>query len=284
MIRQRSFWVYLLLNFVTCGIYGLYFWYVWNEDVNRICAGDGQEMPNYIVVVLLGIITCGIYIFYWMYKQGNRLQANAGRYGVQIQENGSTFLLWALLGLITCSLAQYYGYYLMIQAVNRIAPGYNRANGLGEDYTSGSYAGGYTGPYAGGYTGGYAREDYPQDDNKQNDFYMDHMSGQTSGQGQIICICGPEISRITRIQDAQTLILGQDGAVCNHIIMGNAIEAKHCSITYRKWDNTYLVTDYSIGGTFRADNDQRLPGSEMTEFPAGTVIYLGDRATMYRLG
>lgn len=271
VIRQRNFWVYLLLNFVTCGIYGLYFWYVWNEDVNCICAGDGQEMPNYIVVVLLGVITCGIYIFYWMYKQGNRLQANADRYGVRLQENGSTFLLWSLLGLITCSLAQCYGHYLMIHTVNRIAPGYNRANSFGESYTARGQA-------------EYDRNSYQQGYSEQYDSHADYMYGQTSGQGRIICICGPEASRITVIQDAQTLTLGQDGAVCNHIIMGNAIEAKHCSITYRKWDNMYLVTDYSLGGTFRADNDQRLPGEEMTELPAGAVIYLGDRATMYRLG
>ena len=162
VIRQRSFWMYLLLNVVTCGLYGLYFWYVWNEDVNRICAGDGQEMPNYIVVILLGLITCGIYIFYWMYKQGNRLQVNAGRYGVQLQENGSTFLLWALLGLITCALAQYYGYYLMIQAVNKLAQGYNRANGFGEDYMSGSYTGGYA--------ESYAQDNYQQNNYQQNNY------------------------------------------------------------------------------------------------------------------
>lgn len=129
MIKQRDFVMFLILNIITCGLYGLFFWYVWNEDVNRICAGDGQDVPNYIIVVILGILTCGIYTYYWMYKQGNRLQANVGRYGVQFQENGSTLLLWGLLGMLTCSLATYYGYYLMIHMVNQIAPGYNIQNG-----------------------------------------------------------------------------------------------------------------------------------------------------------
>lgn len=303
MIKLRNFWLFLLLNFVTCGIYGLYFWYVWNEDVNNICAGDGQEMPNFVVVFLLGLVTCGIYIYYWMYKQGNRLQANARRYGVQLQENGSTFLLWALLSIITCSLTQYYAYYLMIQVVNRIAPEYNRVNGYDSYYGEARYAGSSgQGGYQqvgrqqsdyrqGGYQqesyqqGGYEQNGYQQQSSyHQNDFQENTMSGQTTGRGQMICISGPEVSRITVIQDAQTLTLGQDGSVCNHIIMGNSIETKHCSITYRKWDNMYLVTDHSMGGTFRADNDQRLPGEETVELPAGSVIYLGDRATMYRLG
>lgn len=300
MIKQRSFWMFVFLNFVTCGLYGLYFWYVWNEDVNCICAGDGQEMPNYIVVLLLGLVTCGIYMYYWMYKQGNRLQANAARYGVRIQENGSSFLLWGLLGLITCALSVYYAYYLMIQAVNQIAPGFNRANGYDTLYT-GAYG---QNPYRqSGYRAegqpGYAHQreehgqkEYQQDEYQRKEYRQDEpgehpyqqQDNVPSGFGRIICISGPEVSRVTAIQDAQTLTLGQDGSVCNHIIMGNAIEAKHCSIMYRRFDNTYLVTDHSVRGTFRGDNGQRLPGEEPVELPAGSVIYLGDRATMYRLG
>ena len=46
MIRQRDFWIYLLLSIVTCGIYGIYFWYKYTEDVNTVCYGDGQETMN----------------------------------------------------------------------------------------------------------------------------------------------------------------------------------------------------------------------------------------------
>lgn len=73
MIKQRSFWTYLLLSFVTCGIYDLIFMYTYTEELNRMCQGDGEESPNYIVVILLSFITCGIYGFYWIYKQGNRM-------------------------------------------------------------------------------------------------------------------------------------------------------------------------------------------------------------------
>ena len=267
MIKQRKFWVFLLLNLITCGFYGIYFWYVWNKDVNCICEGDGHDVPNYIVVLLLGLVTCSIYFYYWVYKQGNRLQENAQRYGVRIQENGNSFLLWSLLSIITCSLAQYYAYYLMIHAVNQIAPAYNSAYGYDTMYGNPQY------------TGRYQQTGY-----NQNQWQGYSMSGQNTGRGQILCIAGPEVSRVTVIQDAQTLILGQDGGVCNHIIMGNRIEAKHCSITYRKWDNMYLVTDYSMSGTYRVSDDKRLPAEKMVELSAGTEIYLGDRATMYRLG
>lgn len=285
MIQQRDFWIFVVLNILTCGLYSLFFWYVWNEDVNRICEGDGQDVPNYIIVIILGILTCGIYTYYWMYKQGNRLQANAMRYGVRMQENGSSLLLWALLGYLTCALTIYYSYYLMVRMVNQIAPeynariGYGNGQGYGQNQNYGSNQG-YGQNY--GTNPGYGQnQSYESGQRFDNGQSFDRYG---SGKGRIICLSGPEPQRVTEITDAQTLVLGQDGSVCNHIIMGFAVEAKHCSITYRKFDDMYLVTDHSVRGTYKAADDTRLKGEEMTELPAGSVIYLGDRRTMYRLG
>ena len=44
---NRSFWVYLLLTFRTCGLYSIYFWYVYVEDLNTVFYGDGEDSPNY---------------------------------------------------------------------------------------------------------------------------------------------------------------------------------------------------------------------------------------------
>ena len=96
---NRSFWVYLLLSIVTCGLYSIYFWYVYVEDLNTIFYGDGEDSPNYIIVLLLSWVTCGIYGVYWRYKQANRMYRESyDRYGVMIEENGSAILLWTLLG------------------------------------------------------------------------------------------------------------------------------------------------------------------------------------------
>ena len=99
---NRSFWVYLLLSIVTCGLYSIYFWYVYVEDLNTIFYGDGEDSPNYIIVLLLSWVTCGIYGVYWRYKQANRMYRESyDRYGVMIEENGSAILLWTLLGYLT---------------------------------------------------------------------------------------------------------------------------------------------------------------------------------------
>ncbi|MGN1406265.1 MAG: DUF4234 domain-containing protein, partial [Erysipelotrichaceae bacterium] len=62
---DRSIWLYILFNILTCGIYGLYFVYDLARDVNIICSDDGESTPGLIVYILLCILTCGIYNIYW---------------------------------------------------------------------------------------------------------------------------------------------------------------------------------------------------------------------------
>lgn len=126
MIRKRSFGAYLILSIITCGIYSIFFWYSFTEDVNRMCAGDGEESPNYIVVLLLSIVTCGIYGIYWFYKQANRMRNAAPRYGVTITEGGPDFLVWYLVGMVFCFIGSLISYHIVIKSANILADGYNR--------------------------------------------------------------------------------------------------------------------------------------------------------------
>ena len=97
MIQTRNFVTILILDLVTCGIYGLYYMYTVTQDMNTMVGNDGHHIePS--VAVLLNVVTCGLYGWYWYYKLGNRLANNAGRYGLQFIENGTTVLLWMLFG------------------------------------------------------------------------------------------------------------------------------------------------------------------------------------------
>ena len=113
-------------SIVTCGLYSIYFWYVYVEDLNTIFYGDGEDSPNYIIVLLLSWVTCGIYGVYWRYKQANRMYRESyDRYGVMIEENGSAILLWTLLGYRTGGIGQLVADYFMIQNLNKTALVYN---------------------------------------------------------------------------------------------------------------------------------------------------------------
>lgn len=125
MVQQRSLATYIILSIITCGIYSIYFWYQFAEDVNKTCYGDGEETTNYIIAWLLSIVTFGIYGLYWYYKLGNRLQANAPRYNMSFQENGTTVLLWMLIGSLLCGIGLFIGMYFLIKNLNAIGNAYN---------------------------------------------------------------------------------------------------------------------------------------------------------------
>ncbi len=129
MIQQRSLATYILLSIITCGIYSIVFWYNYTEDVNKVCQGDGQESPNYIVVWLLSTVTCGIYGIIWFYKQGNRLQTAGPRYNIQIQENGTSILVWMIFGSLLCGIGYFVAMNIFIKNMNAIAMSYNNSFG-----------------------------------------------------------------------------------------------------------------------------------------------------------
>ncbi len=125
IIKERNIFMFILLSIVTCGIYPLYFYYKLAEDMNIVCDGDGERTTEYIIAFLLSIITCGFYMFYWFYKIGNRLQANAPRYGLSFQENGTTVLLWLILGSLLCGIGAFIGINIIIKNINALGERYN---------------------------------------------------------------------------------------------------------------------------------------------------------------
>ena len=129
-ISDRSLIAYILLTFITCGIYGWYFIYALARDVNAVCAGDGKSTAGLIKLILLSMITCGFYGIYWYYSLGNRLAENAPRYGLNFQENGTTVLLWYLVGLLACGIGPFVAMHIIIKNANALCGAYNYQHGI----------------------------------------------------------------------------------------------------------------------------------------------------------
>lgn len=123
---DRNVIIYLLLTFITCGIYSLFFFYHMIQDINTACEGDGQHTPGLLAFILLGIITCGIYDIYWYYKVANRLQQNAPRYNMFFTENGTSVLLWMLIGWLLCGIGPLVGLHIIMKNTNALCIAYNR--------------------------------------------------------------------------------------------------------------------------------------------------------------
>lgn len=107
----------------TAVIYKIYFYYQLSLDVNAICQGDGFETKSYLYVLALNTVTFGIYGKYWIYKLGQRLQANAPRYGFKMVIGGKEFLVLDLLSMGWISAWEF------VRNMNRFAEVYNQ-NGL----------------------------------------------------------------------------------------------------------------------------------------------------------
>ena len=127
---DRGLASYIILSIITCGIYGYYFIYKMAHDVNIACDGDGENTSGLVAFVLLSLITCGIYAWFWYYNLGNRLAANGPRYGLSIQENGTTVLLWQIFGAFICGIGPFVAMHILIKNSNKICNAYNRAHGL----------------------------------------------------------------------------------------------------------------------------------------------------------
>ena len=124
---DRSLLMYIILTIVTCGIYSLYFIYSFAKDMNTMCEGDGQKTSGLLMFWILSLVTCGIYSFYWYYKVGNRLQANAPKYGMTFTENGTTVLLWLIVGSFVCGIGAFVAMHLIIKNSTALAVAYNNS-------------------------------------------------------------------------------------------------------------------------------------------------------------
>ena len=71
-IGKRNIAACVVFSIITCGIYGLYWLYKLNEEVNAITGHEDDTSGG--IVILFSIITCGIYGVYWAYKIGEKLK------------------------------------------------------------------------------------------------------------------------------------------------------------------------------------------------------------------
>lgn len=127
---DRSLAMYILLTIVTCGFYSLYFVYKMAADTNVACKDDGAGTAGLGMYILLSMVTCGMYSIYWEYSLGNRLMANAPRYGLTFTENGTSVLMWRLFGVVLCGIGPFIAMNILIKNANAICDAYNRANNL----------------------------------------------------------------------------------------------------------------------------------------------------------
>lgn len=103
MIMKRNIAIYIVLCFVTCGVFPLIWTYFLAEDTNKL-TGEANATSGGMVV-LFSILTCGIYQLYWMYRQGERIDQVKTDAGTPSSNSGIVYLLLSLFGFGIVSYA-----------------------------------------------------------------------------------------------------------------------------------------------------------------------------------
>lgn len=96
-IQKRTMLKYIMLNILTLGIYGVLVSNQMQKEASFLCKGDRQGTGyNYLTALVASKVVPGlggIYYNYMWYQQANRLQLNAGRYGLRVKESGTDIFL-----------------------------------------------------------------------------------------------------------------------------------------------------------------------------------------------
>ena len=119
-MKQRSVGIAILLSIITCGIYGIYWLIMLNDETNYV-SGHQQDGTSGGVVFLLTLVTCGIYGYYWCYKQGEKQgeKLNEAKMQRGIMVDSSASVLYLILSIFGLSIVSYA---LMQSELNKMLP------------------------------------------------------------------------------------------------------------------------------------------------------------------
>jgi hypothetical protein len=108
-ISRRNIGVYVILSFLTCGIWTLVWYYGITKDLGQLKNDPYYRSP--VLVVLFDLLTCGLYTLYWYYVTSQDLTS----LDKQKRDNAAITLILGIFGFGIISLA------LMQNQLNDIA-------------------------------------------------------------------------------------------------------------------------------------------------------------------
>ena len=102
-VKKRNLALAIVLSFLTCGIYSLYWFICLTNDMNRMSGNEKDTSGG--LAFLLTLVTCGIYGYYWAYRLGEKRDSLD-------EDSHSSGVLYLVLtffgfGIVVYGLAQY---------------------------------------------------------------------------------------------------------------------------------------------------------------------------------
>ncbi len=97
MKEERNIAMAVILTFVTCGIYGLYWFVKMTDEVKE--ASNNTQMQSGVLALVLTLVTCGLYGLYWAYQMGKLLETAQKNHGLTAKDNSVLYLILEFFGL-----------------------------------------------------------------------------------------------------------------------------------------------------------------------------------------
>lgn len=111
-IGKREILTTVLLSIVTCGIYGIVWFFGITDDASK---ASGDRSISGGTAFLLTIVTCKLYSIYWNYKMGKLVYEAQTKRNMRATDNSVLYLVLCLFGL------EFVNYILIQGALNEIS-------------------------------------------------------------------------------------------------------------------------------------------------------------------
>ena len=123
---NRGLLKYILLSFITFGIYGIVVMSSISNDINIVASryDDKKTMHYCLLFFLVGPITFGIGYLVWFHKISNRIGSELMRRGITYSFGASDFWLWNVLGSLII-VGPFIYVYKLFKATNMMCEHYN---------------------------------------------------------------------------------------------------------------------------------------------------------------
>lgn len=123
---NRNFLMYILLGFITCGIYPIIYMSGISNDINVIASRyDGKKTMHYcLLIFVLAPVTCGIATLVWYHNLSERIGRELHRRNISYSFSAADYWLWAILGSLIV-VGPFIYLYKLTTATNMLAAHYN---------------------------------------------------------------------------------------------------------------------------------------------------------------
>ena len=123
---NRTLLKYILLGFITFGIYMVYGTARAGEDLNLIASrwDNRRSMNFWLMALLLGPLTLGIGLFVWWHNISDRIGNEQQRRGLPRTMSAADFWLWDVLGSLIV-VGPYIFMYRWLHSMNALCADFN---------------------------------------------------------------------------------------------------------------------------------------------------------------